>query len=1549
MAGVVFSGTIHPNYLRSDCDTDVCPSDCAANYSAECSIYTFYDGAGGLCPYPHGFVLCQWEIPNGYICYWNSSMSYNPCLSGNCYDIEGTYDDICCDTACDGICESCDGTYGTEGTCSYITSGDDPEDECNSTSWECYAEGSRRMLPGYCSGSGSCAGYTYQNCTTGYDCDTGTDSCYTDCATNDDTKCTAGYHCDSGDNCVADLSNGQTCVEDSDCASGDCGLKPDGSWVCVDSQYECASQSGPGVDTGYTECYGNDVYTCNSEDSWGSADCYDDCGYYPAVDNCTGGSCESCASSCTMSSQCDVGASCVNSTCMPLSNTTITLYYNETTGQYETPGEYISSSLDTNSSGNYYCELDWSEEKPAGTDIVLQLRSGSSDPPTGDFLGVDASSLTNYSSHPAWINETHNLDRYMQWKSVLSTTNTFITPVLYSVSITYTDDGDAGEYDCECLLRDEYSGACNNGNQGCWDYNKSMCCGDDDNSSDYFYTDNLGGCVVRGGNAEYDTVAPYISSVDSDITDYYYYNETSSTSGIVYFNSALANGRIMNFTVDWTDANTDLGYDILNASTTAGLAGTVTGNSGQPSKILQYLFNAGDSSGIMNLFVRDAVHLNDSTAITFTEDTADPSGSVSINDGAAYTEKRNVTLSINFSDNIEVRDCAYNNDGLAWAGWENCTDSKQWILLGEDGTREVFLRIRDLAGNVINVSDTIILDRTKPGIVIKDNDTYTNTTQVNLTMDFDKMSGSPVECYFRNDSSSWMLWGACPSWPSADYPVINWSIFGIEGKRMVSIKTNTTLGTMKEANDTIVYDSTQPSGYINIYALNIPGFHERNENYTAYTTVQLELDYFDAVSGVGYCRYANEAAENFTGWESCTSVKTWILDEDDGLKTVYYQIRDNAGNTVLKNDTIYLNKTGAGLDVTPPNAPTVVDDGEWTNDSTTLHAEWYGAYDHESELLGIPLVYNYSVGTSPGAADVVNWSYAGEVSELNISGLSLIDNITYYVNVRVINSGGLINESSSNGITVDTTAPGITSLTSSHAEAAWNNESNEPEFNWQCGDPVSGVYAYSYALDQNPGSIPDAIPEGDPGNLSAETSIGYSSIIDGKLHFHARCRDNAGNWGNAEHYEIWIDLSPPSVPQIQQPNVTTNQSLLRYYWTESFDLESGLRDYYFELYNSSEFVPANRVNYSRQADNNITLFVSSGITYYARVNARNNANLSSRWSSQVSAEIDEDAPDLDIIVPGWKDYCNVYSPVPVLRVMTDEPANCTFKEPGAVTFNNLEYTFSEYHESLSWLMTDGQHTFEVRCRDKIGNQAEENRTFDVDTGASISIANVSLQDYFTNMNIGFGLELENELGGVDERHYNITLDGESLDFAVTDMGCGDYIVSITTPSKAGNYSLNITAGSDREEYTLKVEELILNAEYTSGSMPGQVKLDKIAYAGSGTKVGFATDSRASSPMNDSGSIELASNSYDGSMFLFATSGGGIDARDEILREKRFFELQNPSFGEVIEKNIYRTAIIVKKDDVELSGIDELGPGDHKLIIKKTVKEDGKTRVRITDG
>ncbi len=120
----------------------------------------------------------------------------------------------------------------------------------------------------------------------------------------------------------------------------------------------------------------------------------------------------------------------------------------------------------------------------------------------------------------------------------------------------------------------------------------------------------------------------------------------------------------------------------------------------------------------------------------------------------------------------------------------------------------------------------------------------------------------------------------------------------------------------------------------------------------------------------------------------------------------------------------YPAETTVQVDYTPPIAPAAVNDGTVPDENTTplttqLSANWLPATDTHSGIAA----YYYAIGTTPGAANVVNFTYNGAATAFTHTGLTLLQGQTYYTTIRTYNGAGLYADAASNGITVNPPCP----------------------------------------------------------------------------------------------------------------------------------------------------------------------------------------------------------------------------------------------------------------------------------------------------------------------------------------------------------------------------------------------------------------------------------------------------------------------------------------------------------------------------------------------
>lgn len=132
-------------------------------------------------------------------------------------------------------------------------------------------------------------------------------------------------------------------------------------------------------------------------------------------------------------------------------------------------------------------------------------------------------------------------------------------------------------------------------------------------------------------------------------------------------------------------------------------------------------------------------------------DTIAPSGlSLAINGGAAATSSRIVTLTIGVTDadTTGYQMLIWGIDGKSTesaASWESYSTSKTVTLTDGDGTKTVYIKVRDAVGNAVAaaVSATILLDTTAPTVTISYGPSVTAISA----------SGTVTECTFKFTAS----------------------------------------------------------------------------------------------------------------------------------------------------------------------------------------------------------------------------------------------------------------------------------------------------------------------------------------------------------------------------------------------------------------------------------------------------------------------------------------------------------------------------------------------------------------------------------------------------------------------------------------------------------------------------------------------------------------------------------------------------------------------------------------------------------------------------
>jgi len=304
-------------------------------------------------------------------------MTGSQCQSGLCVDA------FCCNLPCNGRCQACD-VAGSEGRCTPIKAGDDPDNECDieaistcGRDGSCDGQGACRKypvgmscMPGSCTGStetgastctaaGLCQAGAARMCMGGLTCTNG--SCATVCAA--DGECQNGFFCDNKA-CQVKRPAGSACTAPNQCASNFCVDGVCCNIACDQTCYACDLPGAVGTcnaipdgqERGATpECPRQEMTTCGRVggcNGRGACRLYET-GTVCAAQTCSGGvqsdarrcdgvgGCESlttrscgnfacvgnaCATSCTTAAQCKSGLACVSNTCRPIKITSLVVH-----------------------------------------------------------------------------------------------------------------------------------------------------------------------------------------------------------------------------------------------------------------------------------------------------------------------------------------------------------------------------------------------------------------------------------------------------------------------------------------------------------------------------------------------------------------------------------------------------------------------------------------------------------------------------------------------------------------------------------------------------------------------------------------------------------------------------------------------------------------------------------------------------------------------------------------------------------------------------------------------------------------------------------------------------------------------------------------------------------------------------------------------------------------------------------------------------------------------------------------------------------------------
>jgi len=275
---------------------------------------------------------------------------------------------------------------------------------------------------------------------------------------------------------------------------------------------------------------------------------------------------------------------------------------------------------------------------------------------------------------------------------------------------------------------------------------------------------------------------------------------------------------------------------------------------------------------------------------------APPTGSVVINGGAATTNARQVTLTLNATGAAEMR---FSWNGTNWFAWESYATTRNITMpVGPDGIRTIYAQFRT-AGPVIMVSavytDTILLDQAGPTgtVEINNDDPTTALRDVALHLNATDTANTVTEMRLRwsGPGQAWGAWLPYATTQNTTIPV------GVNGTKTVYVQFRDAAGNVSTVvTDSIqLADLTPPTGSVLI---------NNDAASTSVLPVTLNLSATDA-NGVTSMRLRWNA-QSWGAWEPyATTQSSTIPVGANGTKTIFVQFRDGAGVvSTIYTDTI---------------------------------------------------------------------------------------------------------------------------------------------------------------------------------------------------------------------------------------------------------------------------------------------------------------------------------------------------------------------------------------------------------------------------------------------------------------------------------------------------------------------------------------------------------------------------------------------------------------------------------------------------------------------
>ncbi|MCK5561922.1 MAG: right-handed parallel beta-helix repeat-containing protein, partial [Thermoplasmata archaeon] len=274
---------------------------------------------------------------------------------------------------------------------------------------------------------------------------------------------------------------------------------------------------------------------------------------------------------------------------------------------------------------------------------------------------------------------------------------------------------------------------------------------------------------------------------------------------------------------------------------------------------------------------------------TFMYDNKPPKQSITINDGEMYINSTTAILSLDGEDSGSgMSIMAFSPDGIDWTPWESFNQSRLINLPTEEGEKNIYFKVQDLAGNIaVPIFDSIVLDTLPPEdlvLLINNGGRFTNSEDVTLSLyAMDRLSGLR-DMSFSNDKIQWTTWEPFASERAFTLPPM-------DGEKFIYFRVRDRVGNSAKMLGSVILDTAPP------HSLSIAIDKEKkgSEIDSFESELSLKLNAIDDLSGLYQMSFSTDG-KHWTSWEAFNYERDIALPSNKDLITIYFRVKDRGGN-----------------------------------------------------------------------------------------------------------------------------------------------------------------------------------------------------------------------------------------------------------------------------------------------------------------------------------------------------------------------------------------------------------------------------------------------------------------------------------------------------------------------------------------------------------------------------------------------------------------------------------------------------------------------------